>query len=158
MTELKTSRVLLITIATVAFIGFIIICAPHQNVKAEETALYSPGITIEKVFRYEWLMAGIDWTDHIYLQGLEVDVTYLDCNTFLGTYTTDEWGSFIVDGVPAGTYLFEWECGGVFFESKHYVCCNADYHKFTNLIPPKGEQRATSSFSFRVHLLSETSG
>ncbi|GEM_PF-3747141 len=154
MSELKTSRVLLITIATVAFIGICIFLAPPNQAKAEETALSSPGICISKQFLYKDLMDGIEWQDKdIYLQGLEVDVYYMDCWLHIGTFYTNDTGWIEFCGVPAGWYKFVWECGGVEFESRHYACCNMQHHIWVNYIEPKGEQRATSSFIFRVHLL-----
>lgn len=154
MRELKTSKVLMITIVTLAFVGACIILAPQSEVKAEETALSSPGITIAKQFMYGPLMEGVEWTDKdIYLQGLVVDVYYKDCWLHIGQFTTNDTGWIEFSGVPAGLYCFVWECGGVEFKSCHYACCNAQYHEWVNIIEPKGEQRATSSFIFRVHLL-----
>lgn len=154
MRELTTTRVLMITVITLAFLGVLVILAPQSEVKAEETALSSPGITISKQFKYGPLMAGVEWEDKdFYLQGLEVDVYYKDCWLKIGTFYTNDTGWIEFSGVPAGLYAFVWECGGVEFKSFHYACCNAQHHIWVNEIEPKGEQRATSSFTYRVHLL-----
>lgn len=154
MRELKPSEILLITVITVAFIGFCLILAPPTEVKAEETALYSPGKTISKQFVYGPLMDGVEWKEKdYYLRGLEVTVYKHDCWNLIGTFTTNDTGWIEFGGVPAGLYAFVWYCGCRRFCEVKYVGCWKDHWIFVNEVEPKGEQRATSSFIYRVHLL-----
>ncbi|MFW9830375.1 MAG: hypothetical protein ACFFD8_01165 [Candidatus Thorarchaeota archaeon] len=140
----------LVFTVTVSFIGICLILSPPSNLKVEGTALSSSGICISKQFKYAWLMDGIEWQDKdMYLTGLDVTVYYMDCWMEIGTFTTNDTGWIEFCGVPAGWYKFKWECGGVWFESKHYACCNMQHHVWVNEIEPKGEERATSSFILR---------
>ena len=148
----KTTKVLLITAITVAFIAFLIALYPPKTTSVKGIAPSSSGMKLCKHFEYEYLLESEGWKEtDIYISGLEVSLYKADCDNLIWVGTTDEMGNICWDGLTEGGYYITFSWNGKDYKESIYLCCNAGYWEFKdNYLPPKGEDGALSSFSSEV--------
>ncbi|MFW9986529.1 MAG: hypothetical protein ACFFDJ_08205 [Candidatus Odinarchaeota archaeon] len=150
-----TTKISLVFIVTVTFIGLALIFNPSTS--AEGSAQSSSGICLHKRFIYDESMLNdaFDWTGCVYpIAGLAVTVTYTDCETMpSATFYTDADGWIHVCGLLEGDYTITWTWNGMQDSKDVFLCCNAKDHSYTNKLEPKGEDWALSfHLSPRWHL------
>jgi len=153
----KTTKALLISTITLAFIAILLALSPPQTTSVKGTAPSSSGMKLCKTFIYEYLLEEGDWKDtDYYISGLMVELYKTDCGNLIGTYWTDEWGTICWDGLTEGEYHIKYWWHGRMYEEHIYLCCNKEVWEFEdNYLPPKGEDGAFSSFSSEVASLSD---
>jgi hypothetical protein len=152
MDKSKTTKVLMITSITVAFIAIALALSPNTT-SVKGTAPSSSGIILTKHFEYSYLLdndAGWKVNDY-YISGLEVKLYMAGCDNLIYTTTTDEMGNIVWDGLTEGGYYITYSWNGQDYKESIYLCCNAGNWAFEdNYLPPKGEDGAFSSFSSEV--------
>lgn len=148
----KTTKVLMITAITIAFIAILLALYPPKTTSVKGTAPSSSGIQLCKTFMYEYLLEEGDWKDSdYYISGLCVELYKTDCGNLIGRYKTDEMGMICWDGLTEGEYHIVYWWHGERYEEHIYLCCNKEVWEFEdNILPPKGEDGAILSFSSEV--------
>ncbi|MHA2427524.1 MAG: hypothetical protein ACXADB_05840 [Candidatus Hermodarchaeia archaeon] len=150
----KTTKVLLITAITVAFIAILLALYPPKTTSVKGIAPSSSGMKLSKTFMYEYLLEDHEegWKESdYYISGLYVELYKGDCDNLICHGYTDELGTIRWDGLTEGWYYIVYMWNGERFEEWIFLCCNKEIHEFAlNLLPPKDEDGAFSSFSSEV--------